>query len=225
MKKTVLASSLGLLLVIGTLGTPLVHADVQDNNVIQTSTVKEGNVGIDPYTLIVAANGNLEGQMVPYIEGLDFTGKMDLHYSAQNYGFVDGDVGVLMIKLPEQFKFVASVPDFARHVTGNVSAKTLLGHKTEPISPENVQSYSDRILITVPNSFWIGQGDVTADITIDYGGFLAQYPTLPIPDAPMGYEFQAQLKYDSAMWDVITDPIIGTDDETLFTTDTSAIYK
>lgn len=221
-----LAGSLGLLLSIGALGAPAVQAAEVDSPTPQISApaeAKQQDEAKDPRTLIVAANGVLEGQMVPYIEGLPFTGKVTLHYSAQNYGFVDGDVSVLMIKIPEEFKYVASVPDFAKHITGKVTAKTPLGHNEENITPTNVETYSDRILIHMPQSLWIGVGDVTADIVVDYGAFLAQYPQLPIPDAPLGYEFQAQLKYDSAMWDIITDPIIGTDDETFLTPDTSAI--
>lgn len=50
-----------------------------------------------PRTVIIAVNGNLEGDIVPYNPGLDFTGKDTLHYSAQKEGFVDGDTSVLKV--------------------------------------------------------------------------------------------------------------------------------
>lgn len=84
------------------------------------------------------------------------------------------------------------------------------------------ETYTDCILIKVQNQLWIGQGHIQADVEIAYGKILAQ--TLPIDSAPGGYHFIAQLKYNSAMWDFITDPIIGTNDET-YITETSAIAK
>lgn len=221
LKKVILGASLGLSLISGSLGGNIVNAANVNNtsNVINTQT----NKNIDPQTLIVAANGHLEGQMVPYIQGIPGTGKMTLHYSAQNYGFVDGDYAYLTVLLPEEFKFLASIPDFAHHITGEIR-ETSIVEKTTPITQKNTKAYTDRLVIEVPRSLWIGSGDVAADIVIDYGQFLEKYPNLPIPDAPMGYKFITQVKYDSAMWDVIHDPIIGTDDDTLYTKETQAVY-
>lgn len=176
-------------------------------------------------TVIVAANGKLEGQMVPYIQGLDFTGKVTLHYSAQNVGFVDGDISVLMIKLPQEFRYLGVTPDFSNAITGKLHTQTLLGDKSTDITPDMIETYSDRILIKTPHQFWVGQGHVKADVVINYGQILTQYPTLPLPDAPKGYEFQMQLKYNAAMWDIIHDPIIGSNNETYVTDESSAIVQ
>ncbi|MCT0017268.1 hypothetical protein EFE32_10665 [Lactococcus lactis subsp. lactis] len=174
-------------------------------------------------TLICAADGKLEGQIVPFIQGLPFTGNITLHYSARNVGFVDGDVSILTIKLPDEFKYVASVPEFSKYIKGTLHIQALLGHNETELTPEMIETYTDRIIIYTPHTFWIGVGEVEADLTINYGEFLTEYPSLPISDAPLGYIFMAQLKYDSAMWDVIKDPILGTNDETYITKETTAI--
>lgn len=187
------------------------------------TSVTNQNQNKETRTLITTARGHLEGSLTPYIKGLPFTGNISLHYSAKNTGFVDGDVAVLTVKLPDEFKTVASVPNIAEHVTGKINTQTLLGEKQTDITPEMVECYPDRIIIHTPHNFWVGVGQVSADITMNYGAALVEYPTIPIPDAPNGYEFVTQLKYSSAMWDVIKDPIIGTNTDTFTTKDISAI--
>lgn len=221
LKKVILGTTLGLMLTTGGLNTATtIHAAT--SNAPDITNVKS-DTSTDPQTLIVAANGKLDGQMVPYIKGIPGTGKMTLHYSAENYGFVDGDYAYLTVLLPDEFKFLASIPDFANHVSGEIR-ETSIVEKTTPISKKNTKSYTDRLVIEVPKSLWIGAGDVAADIVIDYGEFIEKYPNLPVSDAPAGYKFTTQVKYDSAMWDVIHDPIFGTDDDTLYTDETQAIY-
>lgn len=174
-------------------------------------------------TLIITAKGETEGSFTPYIQGLPFTGNVTLHYTATNSGFVDGDESIITIKLPEEFKYAASAPDFKSGVSGKLQLQGIFGQRAVDISPDMVDVYPDRILIQAPHTFWIGVGEMNADININYGKTLTEYPSLPIVDAPEGYSFTTQLQYSSAMWDFIKNPIFGTDDDTYITEETSAI--
>lgn len=197
------------------------QAAVAGTNTAPTSTVSNPK---QARTAIITAKGTLQGQLVPYIRCVPNTGKVTLHYTAQNCGFVDGDIAYLTIKLPEQFKYLASQPEFASYITGEMRETRLFGDNTQPINPSNVTVYTDRIIVEVPRSFWIGVGDVNADIVIDYGQLLEENHHLPVDSAPTGYEFIAHLQYSSAPWDLLKAPIIGTNNDTIFTSETDAIY-
>lgn len=190
-----------------------------DSNTFTPQTQTQG----ENRTLIITAKGETEGMLTQYVQGLPFTGNVTLHYKATNTGFVDGDVSIVTIRLPEEFKYVASAPELKSAVTGKLHLQGIFGQKSVDISQDMVEVYPDRILIEAPHSFWIGVGEFTADININYGKVLSQYPTVPIVDAPHGYNFVTQLKYSSAMWDFIKEPIFGTDDDTYITEETSAI--
>jgi len=210
----------GMVLLTGVMASTVVNAD-EVKTTQKDTHMERDKTSENLKTLIIAANGKLEGQMVPYIDGLDYTGKMTLHYTAQNAGFVDGDVGVLMVKLPEEFKYVASDPKFAGCITGDISTTTIFGENAKKINPDRIKVYSDRVLIMVPSSLWCGVGSVSANIVMDYGSYVSSHPKI-IPHASQGYKFVTQLKYNSAMWDIIKNPIIGTN-ETLYTTDKDAV--
>lgn len=184
-----------------------------------------GNAGISARTAIITAKGNLEGTLVPYdnVEGLDqFTGDVVLHYRAKNSGFVDGDTSVVSIKLPKEFKTLAMAPGFIDTITGQATVKCILGNNTVDIDSTMIKVAADRIVITTPHQLWVGVGKVSVDLNINYGKILSKFPALKIPDAPGGYEFTTQLKYNSAMWDILEDPIIGTNNDTFITEETSA---
>lgn len=171
---------------------------------------------------IIVAKGKLEGSMTQYILGLPFTGNVSLHYSAINTGFIIGNTTILTIKLPVEFENVAATSTFREKITGTLHLQTILGQKNIPITPEMVDSYPDRIIIQAPPAFWSGVGQFSADLTINYGEFLEQYPQINIPDAPNGYKFITQLQYSPTLWDFIQTPIIGTSQDTYISKETSA---
>lgn len=224
--KTIGVLVCGLLLTTPTIAT---FADQVSSNIQGQNTQAEQTPPKQSRTVIAAADGKLEGNMVPYVKGLDFTGNMTLHYKAKSVGFVDGDTAYLMIKLPKEFERLALAPGFKENITGKVRNQELLGVKEFDIKQDNVSVYSDRILIKVPYSLWVGAGTVNADISIAYGKVLANYTDdstlkLLLPESESGYEFRTQLKYNSATWDIIKEPIIGNFNEKLVTSETSGIY-
>lgn len=221
-KKILTTMLVGATLLATNLGSVNSFADVVSSTENQVST--HDRVATNSRTLIGIAKGTLEGMMTPYIEGVPGTGSLTLHYHSEDFGFVDGDEAALTIKLPKEFKYAASVPSFVSGISGKISVTGILGMGAEEkITAANCEIYADRLIIKAPSSFWIGSGGVDAHITIDYGQLLAQYPQLPIADAPAGYQVITQLKYAGAMWDIIHDPIIGTNDDTIYTDEHSAI--
>lgn len=171
---------------------------------------------------IITAQGKLEGSMTQHIEGLPFTGNVSLHYSATNTGFNIFDTSVLIIKLPEEFKNVASISEFKEKLVGTLHLQTILGQKSINITSDMVDSYPDRIIIKAPSTFWSGVGEFSADLYINYGEFLEENNQLDIPDAPDGYKFITQLQYSPSVWDFTQHLIIGTNEDTYISKETSA---
>lgn len=216
--------------IIGALACGLVLADLPMGTSFADSvkapvTPPAGNPGISARTAIVTAKGKLEGSLVPFtnIEGVSqYTGDVVLHYTARSSGFVDGDTSVVSVKLPKEFKTLAVLPGFIDTIKGQVTVQCILGPNTVDIDSSMIQVAADRIVITTPHQLWVGVADVSVDLNINYGQMLSKFPGLKIPDAPGGYEFVTQLKYNSAMWDFLKDPIIGTASDTFITEETSA---
>lgn len=178
--------------------------------------------------IIEGTNGVLDGQMVPYITGLPFTGNVTLHFSAKNPEFKTGYVSVIMFTIPEEFQNIAASPDFLNRISGKIKITTPLGHNEISISKNQITQVPNKLIINIPDSIWMGDpgndevGTVSCDMVISYGEILATNPSFEIPDAPNGYTFTSKLKYSTEPWDFINDPLNSTPDETFITNDTSA---
>lgn len=176
-------------------------------------------------TLIITANGNLEGSLVPYIQGVPNTGSITIHYSSKSLGFIDGDTSKLTIKLPQEFKFIANQPEFKTAIRGEAHVKKLFNEQDYAYNMDDITVYNDRIIFSNPSEFWLIGGSFSSDIVIDYGKILEKYPNIPIKDNFAGYKFQSALSHSSAPWDPSEDPIFGTYSGVWTTYETQAIYK
>lgn len=108
-------------------------------------------------TLIVTANGNLTGSIVPYydkeeIPGFE-TGYIDLHYRSFDTGFVDGDNSYLTIELPQEFATIAKQPSFKENISGRVQRKGLLGDRWFTYSEKDITINGTRIAFKTPKEF------------------------------------------------------------------------
>ena len=172
-------------------------------------------------TLTIAADGDLTGLIVPYIEGIPNSGKVDLHYVGKGLGFSDFDKTTLFIKLPEEFKYIASQPSLLHLISGYV---TVPNHRYA-INSKDLQVFTDRIVLTLGNSFYLGVGKYSADIEIDYGKIIDKNPNIPIPDSEGGYFFSSNLAFNVAPWDIINFPIVGDFSGDWFSDEEQAIIK
>ncbi|HGC5945285.1 TPA: hypothetical protein ACIZC1_002788 [Enterococcus faecalis] len=156
-------------------------------------------------TLTVAAKGHLTGMVTPYIKGIPNLGKVTLHYVGNGLGFSDFDSTTLFIKLPDEFKYVASQEGFRNVITGKI---TVPGSRYT-LSNDDIQVFSDRIVIKLGRRFYLGVGTYRADIEINYGKLINDNPKIPINDSKGGYIFSSNLVFDVAPWDIINFPIVG----------------
>ncbi|MDT2012585.1 hypothetical protein [Carnobacterium divergens] len=186
-------------------------------------TAVETSQEIAPYSLVTTAKGTLDGSLVPYITGVPHSGNVAIHYSSKETGFRDGDVSKLTIKLPPEFKYVASQPEFKSAITGVAHVQKLTGKKDYDYQPKDITIYNDRIILSNPSSFWLVSGTFSADITIDFGSIIDKYPNIPIFDNKFGYTFQSALSYSVAPWDPSEEPIFGNSNGVWTSDDTIAV--
>lgn len=172
-------------------------------------------------TLTIAADGSLTGRMVPYVQSIPNTGKVDLHYVGVGKGFSDFDETTLFIKLPDEFKYVAAHAGFVHAISGHLYAQ---GY-THKITSEDIQVFDDRLVISMGKRFYVGVGSYKADLEINYGKILKKDPNVRIPNAEneLGYFFSSNLAFDVAPWDLINFPIIGDFSGDLYADEAQAI--
>ncbi|MBC2147655.1 hypothetical protein [Listeria booriae] len=186
-----------------------------------TVSAQEVNTGGSTDTLHILAESSLEGSLAKYIPGVNNSGKVTLHYEGKSLGFVDFDNANLLIKIPDEFKYIALQDEFLGAITGEISTP----NGTKKITPSDLQIFSDRVVIEFPKSFFIIQGKYRADVVLDFGKILKKYPNIPIDSAPSGYQFSSTLAFASSPWDIIEDPIIGSLSGDYTTNETEAIVK
>ncbi|EUJ19055.1 hypothetical protein ACRW9N_06180 [Listeria aquatica] len=179
-------------------------------------------------TLVVTANGNLTGSIVPYydkeeIPGFE-TGYIDLHYRSFDTGFVDGDNSYLTIELPQEFATIAKQPSFKENISGRVQRKGLLGDRWFTYSEKDITINGTRIAFKTPKEFWLVHGEVNADISINYGNVQKLYPMRLIQGNSQGYVFHSALRRSMAPWDPIQEPLLGSNSDTMATNYTSAYW-
>lgn len=175
-----------------------------------------------PKSLDILTTGDLEGGIVPYIKGVPHSGQIDLHYTATSIiglGLLDNSN--LIIKLPDEFKYVAVQDEFKRAITGSIIYPVLIGSETHEYTPDDITIYADRIVLKNPPATYILGAKFKADIVIDYGKVLDAYPNIPIADNPNGYKFQAVMS-DNAMIDF---SLLGNKEGTWTSDETKAIIK
>lgn len=177
---------------------------------------------IQPRSLDILTTGNLEGTLVPYIKGVPHTGQIDLHYDAHSIiGLGLLDSSHLVVKIPDEFKYVAVQDEFKRAIAGSITYPVLIGSETHEYIVDDITIYADRIVFQNPAATYILGAKFLADITIDYGKVLDVYPNIPIADNPNGYKFQVVIS-DNAMIDF---SLLGSTEGTWTSDDTQAIVK
>ncbi|MFB8449746.1 hypothetical protein ACFC3Z_11750 [Enterococcus thailandicus] len=224
--KSLLKTSLLTALFIVTVTGPVAYAQVNDTTAHPVATTLEEQTEIKEGT-----SGVLAGQMVPYIQGLPFTGTQTLHYTVKNTDFIKGDNAAILLQLPEEFTQITHLPNFLTFISGNVSYSSIFGYEEAKLTTEIMDVSDNRVIVHLPNTFWKGEtgeldeGTISLNFVLSYGQILAERPDVTIPDTLIGYKFQAKLKYSAQEWDEQTEPLNATVEETYITSDTSAIVK
>lgn len=169
----------------------------------------------------ILTTGDLEGELFPYTyEKKD--GYVQFQYKAHSIiGIGLFDVSNLVIKLPNEFKYVAVQEELKEAITGDISYPVILGNKKHVYTSDDMTLYADRIVLKNPAASYILGAKFKANILIEYGKILELYPEIPIADNPDGYKFQAVLS-DNAMIDF---SLLGSTEGTWTSEGTQAIIK
>lgn len=186
-----------------------------------TASAQEVNMGGTTSTLHILAESLLEGSLAKYIPGVNHSGKVTLHYEGKSLGFVDFDNANLLIKIPDEFKYITLQDEFLGAITGEISTP----NGTKKITPSDLKIFADRVVIEFPKSFFIIQGKYKADVVLDFGKILKKYPNITIDNSPSGYKFSSTLAFVSSSWDIIEDPIFGSLSGDYTTNETEAVVK
>ncbi|EUJ23736.1 hypothetical protein HB852_12180 [Listeria grandensis] len=213
MKKYVLG--LGTLAMVGSLF--LTHpgeVSAQENHAPRSE--------VGTYGMSLLASGELEGRMTPYIQGVPKSGNIAQHYTAKSTVAIGlFDKSNLVVKLPDEFKYVALQDEFKRAIKGSITYPTGMGAATHEYTAGDITIYADRIVLKNPRASYIFGAKFTADLSIDYGAILDKYPNIPIDENPSGYSFVAVLTEDA----MIDCNLIGSKEGRWISEETAAIRK
>ncbi|EUJ23735.1 hypothetical protein PGRAN_07526 [Listeria grandensis FSL F6-0971] len=209
-KRHVVAAGLAAMLGLGALQVDGIVASAQATNTGSSTDVVH-----------ILAESSLEGSLAKYIPGVNNSGKATLHYEGKSLGVEDFDNANLLIKMPSQFKHITLHDEFLAAVSGEISTP----YGTKKITPNDLKIYSDRIVVSFPQSFFTTQGKYRADIVLDFGKILKKYPNIQIDGAASGYQFSSTLVFASSLWDIIEDPIFGSLSGDYTTNEIEAVVK
>lgn len=186
----------------------------------QENTTQRSEIGT--YGLSLLASGELEGRLTPYILGVPKSGNIAAHYTAKSIVSVGlFDKSNLIVKIPDEFKYVALQDEFKRAIKGSITYPTGLGSATHEYTAGDITIYADRIVLKNPKASYIIGSKFSADLSIDYGSILDKYPNIPIDENPSGYSFAAVLSEDA----MIDFNLIGSKEGKWVTEETAAIRK
>ncbi|PEF43529.1 hypothetical protein CON22_25815, partial [Bacillus cereus] len=179
---------------------------------VETDSLKgENETNPEGRAIEAFVQGYLEGELSTYKPSVPGTGHLSLHYEAKALVSVGiAERSYLVIRLPFEFADIAGTPAFKKAISGKIKLPGTLGiPKTYNYTQDDIDVYTDRIVLKNPRSTTALGAKYTADIEIDFGKAIKE-TDVHIPQAWGGsfYEFKAHLDRNAIIdWEILGDKV------------------